>query len=276
MGAQIGKSNRPQDYFAAHPVFTHAEYSVAQKGAGRSAHSVYGALRHGVATGRLIRIRQGVYATTPLGADPASFGPDPYLLATKLRADAVVAFHSALEFHGKAYSVWHRVQFLTAARPRPFAWRGIQYVGVQAPLAVRGLPAFGGGILLRPHAGGMVRVASLERCVVDLLHSPEHGGGWEEIFRSLTMIEYLDLTLVIGLALQMGSALTVGRVGFLLERQREPWMVEETHLAGLEQHAPSQATYLDRRREPGRLIPRWNLVVPRTCCRSAGGSRSEA
>ena len=38
---------------------------------------------------------------------------------------------------------------------------------------------------LRPHAGGQVRVTSLERSLVDLLHSPEHGGGWEEIWRSL-------------------------------------------------------------------------------------------
>ena len=108
----------------------------------------------------------------------------------------------------------------------------------------------------------MVRVASLERCVVDLLHTPEHGGGWEEIWRSLESIEFLDLGAVVELTLRMGSALTVGRVGFFLEQHREQWVVEETVLDQLAHHAPTQPRYLDTRRESGRLVTRWNLVVP--------------
>ena len=30
-----------------------------------------------------------------------------------------------------------------------------------------------------------MRVTSLERTLVDLLHAPRHGGGWEETWRSL-------------------------------------------------------------------------------------------
>jgi hypothetical protein len=39
-------------------------------------------------------------------------------------------------------------------------------------------------------------------------------------------------------------------------------MVDDAHLAALHAHAPSQPRYLDRRREPGKLIASWNLVVP--------------
>jgi hypothetical protein len=40
-------------------------------------------------------------------------------------------------------------------------------------------------------------------------------------------------------------------------------MVGERHLAALQELRPRQPHYLDRaRREPGRLVARWNLVVP--------------
>ena len=37
--------------------------------------------------------------------DPASMTVDPYLMAAKMTEDAVLAYHTALEFHGRANSV---------------------------------------------------------------------------------------------------------------------------------------------------------------------------
>jgi predicted transcriptional regulator of viral defense system len=253
---------RSLDFFATHPVFTHAEFVAAHTADGRSEHTSNSLLAKHVATGRLLRVRRGLYATVPAGLDPSAASPDPYLIASKLREDAVVAFHAALAFHGKAYSVWHRHQYLTAERGRPFVFRGQEYTPVQAPLPVRSLPDFGGGVMMRPHAGGTVRVASLERCLVDLLHAPDHGGGWEEIWRSLEMVEFFDLDALTEYALLLRSAVTAARVGFFLEQHREEWMVEERHLLPLLQHAPAQPRYLSPRREPGKLVRRWNLIVP--------------
>lgn len=262
MTAQSGKSLRPRDFFASHPVFTHAEFVAAHTAGGRSPHTSNSLLASQVARGRLLRVKRGVYATVPVGVKSLDFSPDPYLVATRVRDDAVIAYHAALAFHGKTYSAWRQVQYLTAARTRAFSFRGVEFVGVQAPLATRDLPEFGGGVLARPHAGGQVCVASLERCLVDLLHSPDHGGGWEEIWRSLEMVEFFDLDVVVELTILLRSALTAGRVGFFLEQHREEWMVEGTHLEALSKHAPAQPRYLDQRRKSGKLLSRWNLVVP--------------
>lgn len=262
MSSQTSKSTGVRGFLAAHPVFTHEEFVTDHTSGGQSPHTSNSLLAARVANGRILRVRRGLYATVPDGVAPESHNPDPYLLAAKLRDDAVVAYHAALDFHGRAYSVWSRVQYLTAARVRPFAFRGIEYVGVQTPEPVRNLPEFGGGILTRPVAGGTIRVTSLERSVVDLFHAPEHGGGWEEIWRSLEQIEFLDLREVVRFTLLMKSALTVGRVGFFLEQHREQWMVEEKHLRELRSAAPAQPRYLDSRRESGRLVSSWNLIVP--------------
>ncbi len=262
MRAHNDKPLRPRDFFATHPVFTHAEFVAAHTAQGRSAHTSNSLLAEQVAGGRLLRVKRGVYATVPVGTDPLKFQPAPPLVATHLRDDAVVAYHAAMSFHGHAYSIWWREQYMTAARLRPFTFRGTEFVGVQAPRAVRDLPDFGGGVQSRPYAGGRVRVMSLERSLVDLLHAPEHGGGWEEIWRCLESIEFLDLDAVIEHALRMESALSSARVGFFLEQHRENLMVEERHLQTLAEHAPAQPRYLDRRHETGKLINRWNLIVP--------------
>ena len=68
--------------------------------------------------------------------------------------------------------------------------------------------------------------------MVDVLHTPALGGGWEEIWRSLEMIEFFDLETVITYPLRLDTATTVARVGLFLEQHRE------------------------------RLVHPWNLIVP--------------
>ncbi len=123
-------------------------------------------------------------------------------------------------------------------------------------------PEMGGGVKLEPHAGGRVRVTTCERAMVDVLNAPELGGGWEEIWRSLEMVEFFDLNAVVAYTLQLNSALTTSRVGFFLEQHRENLFVEKEHLETLAKHAPRQKRYFDRSRAPGRLVRRWNLIVP--------------
>lgn len=251
------------DFFATHPVFTHEEYLAARGARGdRSPRTADSLLTRNAAAGKVVHVRRGLYAAVPAGASPDTFQVDPFLLATKLAPDAAVAYHAALQFRGKAYSVWHRLSVLTRSHVRPLVFQGSEFVGVRPPRALDGLPDLGGGVATEPHAGGSVRVTTFERTLVDVLDAPVLAGGWEEVWRSLEMVEYFDLAAVIAHTLARSSALTTARVGFFLDQHREELFVEEQHLAGLRKHAPRQPRYLDRRREAGRLVKPWNLVVP--------------
>ena len=254
---------RSADFFATHPVFTHDEYLAAQgarsDGNPRTADSLL--TRYGAA-GKILHVRRGLYATVPAGAAPETFQVDPFLLATKLTSDATVAYHAALQFRGRAYSLWNRFFVLTDSHMRSFAYQGNEFVGVRPARALEGLPEFGGGIVAESHAGGMVRVTTFERTLVDVLDAPDYGGGWEEVWRSLEMVEYFDLEAVVEHALRRKSAILAARVGFYLEQHREELFVEEEHLKPLREHAPRQPRYFDRKREAGRLVKPWNLVVP--------------
>ena len=254
---------RSTDFFATHPVFTHDEF-VAAHGLRRerSPRTADALLAQHQAAGRLLHVRRGVYATVPTGSEAASFQVDPYLLATALASDAVVAYHAALQFRGKAYSVWHRFAVVTQHHLRPLAFQSNDFLAVTPPPSMRKAAGASRGTVVEAHAGGRVRVTAFERTLVDVLDRPDLGGGWEEIWRSLEMVEYFDLDAVISYALALGSALTTARVGFFLEQHREALFVEERHLKPLRKHAPLQPRYFDRTRESGRLAKPWNLVVP--------------
>ncbi len=262
MNAHYNKYPDAATFFATHPVFTHEEFVAAHTSNGKSPHTSNNILANHVAAGRLLRVRRGLYFNVPRGIDVDRMSVDPYLVATKLTDDAVVAYHAALQFHGKAYSLWQRFHYCTGKHARPFSFRGLEFLPVKIPTWMRADPDFGGGVVEIRHGGGYVRVATLERTLVDVLDAPEKCGGWEEIWRSLEMVEFFDLDAVTEYALNERPALTVARVGFFLEQNRRALMVEDHHLQVLEKQAPRRALYLDSSRQSGKLVRRWNLVVP--------------
>jgi predicted transcriptional regulator of viral defense system len=113
------------------------------------------------------------------------------------------------------------------------------------------------------HAGGEVRVTTLERTLVDVLSAPDKAGGWEEVWRSLEMVEFFDLDAVLSFVRRCDSAVTAARVGFFLEQHRQALMVEDRHLKAFRKLAPGAPRYMSPSRESGKLVPAWNLVVPK-------------
>ena len=118
------------------------------------------------------------------------------------------------------------------------------------------------GVKAMDRAGIGVRVATLERTLVDVFDRLDLAGGWEEIWRSLETVEFFDLDVVVQYALLLENATTAAKVGFFLEQHKERLMVEERHLDRLRARRPREPHYLARGRRGGRLVAAWNLVVP--------------
>jgi len=255
---------KPSAFFARHPVFRFDEFKAAHQASGtRSPATTGSVLKQHVAAGNLINVRRGLYARVPDGFDAATFRVDPYLLASRLTEDAVIAYHGALQLLGKAHSLSHQLTYLSVHRGKPFTFQDTEFVPVLVPAALRKLTDFGGGLREERRQGLVVRVTGYERTLVDVLDAPEHGGSWEEIWRSLEGIEFVDLDFVVEYTLRLGSALTVARVGLFLEQHRDELLVEERHLETLRARAPAAPSYFERRhRRGGKLVARWNLIVP--------------
>jgi len=257
----MSKSSKSADFFASHPVFRRDEFVQAKQG--RSGFTSKNLLAKHVQSGRLLRVRGGVYAVVPQGVMPAEAQVDPYLVASHLTDDAVVAFHAALQFHGKAYSSWNRFHYVTRKRARALAFRGLHFLPVQAQASSGSARHSDPGVKEVRHAGGQVRVTTLERTLVDVLSAPDKAGGWEEVWRSLEMVEFFDLDAVLQFVRRAKSAVTAARVGFFLEQHRQALMVEDRHLKTFRKLAPGAPRYMSPSRESGKLVPAWNLVVPK-------------
>jgi predicted transcriptional regulator of viral defense system len=252
------------EFFRKRPVFTSAEFAqhLARRG-GAGERAQESILAYHQKAGRVVRVKRGLYAVIPPGADPESFPVDPFLVAAKLASDAVLSHHTALEFHGRAHSVQERFVYSASNPPRPLTFRSQAFRGVCFPkaLVAAGQEMF--AVSQAERAGLEIRVASLERTLVDVLDRPGLSGSWEEIWRSLESVEFFGLDIVIEYVRLLGNATTAAKVGFFLDQRREALMVDEAHLQALRDMRPRHPHYLDRsNRMPGRLAPAWNLVVP--------------
>lgn len=260
-------------FFRKHPVFTAedlAEHLSSHGEVGGRAQEALLAYHQKV--GRVVRIRRGLYAVIPSGADSGAYPIDPFLIAAKLAPDSVLSHHSALEFHGKAYSVHTHITYSASRPPGPMAFRSHVFRGTRFPHALLRAGKAHVGVSTAERADMEVRVASLERTLVDILGRPDLSGSWEEIWRSLELVEFFDLDKVVEYALLLGNATTGAKVGFFLEQHRGALMVEDCHLKALHDLRPRQPHYLDRaKRTSGRLVSEWNLVVPREVLERAWG-----
>jgi predicted transcriptional regulator of viral defense system len=251
-------------FLAQNPVFTSEQFREFQsrRGSG-NASTRKSLLAHYERRHRITRVRRGVYAVVPSGSTPENAPVDPYLVASRLAPDAVLAYHTALSFHGRAHSVSQRFEFLTATATRPLRFRSWQFRPVPFPQALCRAHQEAFGVREAERVGLPVRVTALERTLVDVLDRPDLGGGWEEIWRSLGSVEFFNLDQTIEYATILGNATTAAKVGFFLEQHRESLMVEDCHLVRLTALRPKEPHYLERTAKTGqKLVAKWNLMVP--------------
>ena len=252
-------------FFSRHPVFRVEELTEFLSTRSSTNTSTRNSLlAHHRSTGRILRIRRGFYATVPRGSLAENFLVDPYLIAGRINDDAILAYHTAVEIHGRAYTSYEQFTYLTKKSPgKPFTFQGATYRGVSQPKALVRVDQERSYVEALDRAGLDIEVTDLERTLVDAMDRPHLAGGWEEIWRSFQSVEYLDPSKVVDYAIVLNNATTVSKVGFYLEQRKEDLLVSTEHLARLRAHRPKSPHYMDRNiQDGGRLDPSWNLIVP--------------
>lgn len=216
-------------------------------------------IAHLVETGWLVRIGPGQYQL-----QPAKTGLDPYPSAEKfvaagqLSKDGFIAFGSAAEYHGLTTQVFQSVTVATTKRGvvREGPPVRIEYVHVTAENFV-GFQ----NISKAPN----VKVATIERTLIDVLKHPDYSGGISdipEIFRRALSRAKVDK--VLEYLPTYRSKSLVQRVAFMLEAFGYPVTAQQEE--ELQRLSEGNYAYLFKRALPGtdthrRYSSKWRLVI---------------
>jgi predicted transcriptional regulator of viral defense system len=248
-------------FLEMHPVFTIEElrkYFSLPDGS-REASDI---LMHNKRMGRIGVVKTGLYYVVRPGSTEATTQVDPFLLTAKLTNDAVLAFHTALDLLGFGHSIFNSYYYYSHRFRPAMRFRNDHFRCVLIPetLQKKSSALFGTDKLER--SGVKVVVTGKERTLVDVLERPQFCGGFEEMYRSLEKMPYVQPELILEYLGLRGQKNLFARVGFFLEQHREQFHIEEAFLQTLERHKPAQPLYWDRFRKGGVLKNRWNLIVP--------------
>lgn len=244
-------------FFSANPVFRREDYARAV-GREPQEKTVTSMLGQHVRAGNIKRLARGLYASVPKHADPGAWRSDRLLVASRLRPQAVIGYHSALEAHGCAYTAEFDVQVIATGEPGLFetAEFSCRFVRPVAPLEAD-------GIAVLDRVGQAIRITTLERTIADVFDRPDLCGGADELLASLNLVQRLNAERLVGHLAANGNATAAGVAGWWLEQRRDSLQVPQALLEALHALAPRQTRYaLGASAGQGRGASGWNVVLP--------------
>jgi predicted transcriptional regulator of viral defense system len=244
------------------PLFTLSEVRK-RYGKDRRSRSILNMLHRLKHQGRVQQLTKGVYIGA-LAAVPLN----RYRVPAALRNDAVLALHSALEWHGVANQVFQTVYYFSARARKDVVFENVTYHRVAPPRVLAREHKDRFRTLLSPDR---FLVTERERSFVDCLLFLDYSGGVEELDKSVGMFPSFDFAAALEYLKLLRKPWLYSRLGFLLDRHADKLFfrgaAREQFLRGL----PKGIAYLGTKRPGNRWVPAWRLMVPETLAPSAEG-----
>jgi predicted transcriptional regulator of viral defense system len=250
---------RSAPFFSETPVFDRAQYAAAL-GRTPSDKVVTAMLTQHLKAGNIRRIARGVFASVPKHADASTWSVDRFLAASRLRTGAVIAYHSALELLGFAYSTSQDVQVASSGQPG-----SLKAADFTCRFVTPSVPYGAADLQVIDRLGQDVAATTLECTIADLFDRPDLAGDVEELFNSLDLVTRLDARPLTARLAALGNATAAGAAGWWLERNAERLGVSVGAIDALRALAPKQNRYaLGAATGTGRLASGWRVILPET------------
>ena len=195
-------------------------------------------------------MRRNLYAAVNL-ADKSVI-PTRYEIASKISTGAYISHHSAFEFHGVANQVFYEVIVSSPEKMNTFVFNGITYVHHQS--------SFSDGVIQPPY-NPLVRVADIERTVVDSIKDLDLAGGVEEVFECIRLIPQLFEDKLVSYLEMYDLKSLWQRAGFILQQFQQQLAISDDFLMKCKSKIGTRKNYLTTD-DDSTYSPEWQLYVP--------------
>jgi len=208
--------------------------------------------------GKVDRIRRALYtAFDPVTGNPVA---DPYIVASKIRDEYYLGYHTALEYYGAAYSAKNQIHLCVKPRKkfRRFDYNGITYTPIYTGDTETNIEVVN-------YIGHHIRICGKERLLIECVDSPQYVGGWEQVLKSLQDLGGINYELIPTLLEYIDIQILTRKTGYILQLLNENSIyhehLPEKILNQISEKVEGQPEYLIRD-EKGNLNETWKLYIP--------------
>ncbi|MBO4573091.1 MAG: hypothetical protein J5762_04930 [Clostridia bacterium] len=213
-----------------------------------------------VRSGKVVKIRNGLYAQIDNLGVPLT---TKFEIASKINDESFVSHHSALEYYGVANQVFNTLTVGSKRKFNDFSFDDVDYTRQ----AVKDYTQ----VIYIVTAG--VRIATLERAVVDCIDNIDLGGGIDELLNALEQIRVLDENRLAEILQAYNKVILYQKVGFILEQYKDKYMLSEKFFADCKSRLTNQIKYfLNDEYSDIAYNSDWQLMAPKNLkSRISGG-----
>jgi predicted transcriptional regulator of viral defense system len=199
--------------------------------------------------GYVKKIRNNLYSCVNL-ADGQTIA-SRYHIACAVNDSSYISHHSAFEYMGMSNQVFNEVYVSSSQRFTDFEFGGIQYKFVPSK--------FDSGVIQPKNTQG-IRVASLERTIVDSIKDFEKIGGLEELLNCIDSVRTLDEKNMVEYLDAYGIQYLYQKTGYILEHYKDQIQVSDEFLDHCKSRIGKSTRYLTP--ESKNYCNEWKLIVP--------------
>ena len=213
-----------------------------------------------IRSGKIVKIRNGLYAQIDNLGVPLT---TKFEIASKINDESFVSHHSALEYYGVANQVFNTLTVGSKRKFNDFSFDDVDYTRQ----AVKDYTQ----VIYIVTAG--VRIATLERAVVDCIDNIDLGGGIDELLNALEQIRVLDENRLAEILQAYNKVILYQKVGFILEQYKDKYMLSDKFFADCKSRLTNQIKYfLNDEYSDIAYNSDWQLMAPKNLkSRISGG-----
>jgi len=204
----------------------------------------------------ILKIKNGLYAIKPLERKGKNFSPNKYLVAAELQRKLYLSYHTALELHGVAQSLYNTVYVSVPRQSKSlqFQENDYQFITTFHSFGVEEINVENVPIL----------VTDREKTVIDGLAKLKYVGGLDEYLKSVSSFPSVDSVKLLRYLSLINKKVLYAKTGWLISRFLKQWSVNESVLSKLRKQLSERTFYLEETSGKAnyRFNEQWNLMIP--------------